>query len=247
MVSEAKPVNGPSKFSFALSTINEASLSDWPPEEIRNHPKLLFHQRGAMHEIQRHLPQILKTVIWTPYPVKSFTLKGSSQNGQNIEIAYFLFPTKHPVEQADAIAQVIFRVRLGAIAGEIEQCWVDALRPEELSEYNIRQINEAEGGVMRFQLKDLNVHATPKAEPMFEFQNLGEVSFECPTVVKTVLFIHYGLIRASLRGGEDHYEFMGRLYSSTNPQETGEQHIGKLFIWAYGSRDCPRYETKFEN
>jgi hypothetical protein len=72
--------------------------------------------------------------------------------------------------------------------------------------------------------------ATPKAEKMFEFSGLPQVEFEFEGIVKTVLFIHCGRVRASLQGGKDYYEIVGRLYKSDNPQETGENHVGKLYI-----------------
>lgn len=141
---EARPVNGPALFDFSLQDIQETSLPDWPPVEIRDHPMLLFHQRGAMPEVQKHLTFIKTTKMWSPYPIRSFSLNEASQDGMIVRVAYFLFPSLKPVEQADAVAQVIFRIKLGAAPGDFEECWIDALRENELSDVNRNQIREAE-------------------------------------------------------------------------------------------------------
>jgi hypothetical protein len=86
---------------------------------------------------------------------------------------------------------------------------------------------------MKYRIADLNMFITPKADKMSEFSGIGHVDFEFPKLVKTVLFINCGLVRASLRGGQDHYEVVGRLYESSNPKETGENHVGKLFVHVY--------------
>ena len=46
--------------------------------------------------------------------------------------------------------------------------------------------------------------------------------------------------------GEDRYEIVGRLYSTNNPQQNGENHVGKLFIYVYGYPDSIRFETVVE-
>ena len=68
---------------------------------------------------------------------------------------------------------------------------------------------------------------------MFEFEGLSEIEFDFPSKIQVALAISCGLVRASLRGGKDHYEVVFRLYEGTNPQETGENHIGKLYIYVH--------------
>ncbi len=58
-----------------------------------------------------------------------------------------------------------------------------------------------------------------------------------------------GLVRASRQGGEDHYEVVFRLYESSNPRETGENHIGKLYVRVFGQHGNYRfvpYVERFE-
>jgi hypothetical protein len=81
---------------------------------------------------------------------------------------------------------------------------------------------------------------------MFRLRGIGDVAFEFPVVVRTVLFIHCGGVRTSLGGAMDYLEIVGRLYSSANPQQTNEKHVGKLYIRAHGSPENPRYETSIE-
>lgn len=88
---------------------------------------------------------------------------------------------------------------------------------------------------MKHRVSELNMFATPKAERMFDFEGLGDVEFKFPKSVRTVLFIHCGLVRASVRDSSltDYYEVVGRLYESDNPQDNDERHAGKLYIWVY--------------
>lgn len=99
---------------------------------------------------------------------------------------------------------------------------------------------------MKYRLKDMKIFTTPKAEKMFEFRGLSEISFEFPGVVKTILFIQCGQVRGSLRGGKDYYEIVGRLYESDNPQETGENHVGKIYIYVHDHPHATRFETSVE-
>lgn len=99
---------------------------------------------------------------------------------------------------------------------------------------------------MRYKIGELQIFATPKAEPMFQFQDLPNVTFEFSGLVNTILFIHCGLVRASLRGGEDHYEVVGRLYSTYHPNHNEEKHEGKLYVRVYGKPASPRFETLVE-
>jgi hypothetical protein len=95
---------------------------------------------------------------------------------------------------------------------------------------------------MNYVLKDLIVHVTPKTEEILELPNFSDISFEFPLEVKTVLFIHYGLVKSS----NPYHEIVGRLYSSEHPQETDENHIGKLYINVFVYHDNVNYETSYE-
>ncbi len=67
---------------------------------------------------------------------------------------------------------------------------------------------------------------------MKEFDVLGWLEFEFPKLIRTILFIHCGYIN-NRKNGDNCYEAVGRLYESNNPEDTGEDHIGKLYINVY--------------
>lgn len=81
---------------------------------------------------------------------------------------------------------------------------------------------------------------TSKAETLFKFRSIAHVEFSFPKTIKTILFIHCNKL------GYDEYEACGRLYASDNPQATGEDHIGKLFIRFEGSYEWEKYKTSVE-
>jgi hypothetical protein len=99
---------------------------------------------------------------------------------------------------------------------------------------------------MKYRLSELQLFATPKAEKMFDFQGLSEAEFDFPSNIQVALAISCGLVRASLRGGEDHYEVVFRLYEGANPQETSENHIGKLYVLVYGHPFNTTFKTTVE-
>ena len=98
---------------------------------------------------------------------------------------------------------------------------------------------------MKYKLEKLNIHITPKAEKMSGFPGIAWVEFEFPKPVRTALFIHCGYITKGKRGN-NYYEIVGRLYESENPRETGENHIGKLYIYVHNFPSNVRYETYYE-
>lgn len=98
---------------------------------------------------------------------------------------------------------------------------------------------------MKVKLENLNVFITPKADKMNEFDRIGWLEFEFPKMIRTILFIHCGFIK-NRKDGDDCYEVVGRLYESDNPRETGEDHIGKLYIYVYDYPENVRYETFYE-
>jgi len=95
---------------------------------------------------------------------------------------------------------------------------------------------------MKYRLSDLKLFATPKAEKMFEFKELTNVEFEFPSTVRVALAISRGLVR----GGEDYYEVVLRLYQGANPQQTNENHVGKLYIAVLGYPDHTTFRTSVE-
>lgn len=99
---------------------------------------------------------------------------------------------------------------------------------------------------MKYKLSELQIFTHPKAEAMFGFPHVGFVEFEFPGIVRTLLFIHCGVVRSSVRGGTDYQQAVARIYESDDPQGNDENHIGKLYIDMHGYPDDIRYETKIE-
>lgn len=91
-----------------------------------------------------------------------------------------------------------------------------------------------------YKVNQLKIHMTPKAETLLKFPSIALVEFSFPKTIKTILFIHCNKL------GYDKYEACGRLYASDNPQATGEEHIGKLFIRFEGTYEGKRYKTTVE-
>ena len=91
--------------------------------------------------------------------------------------------------------------------------------------------------------------ATPKFEPAFQVNGLPYVTFEYPRKIAVAVGYHFGLVRASRHGGEDHYEAVFELYEN----DPGDCHDpstvpwnAKLYIWIYGSLDDPTFKVKVE-
>lgn len=91
-----------------------------------------------------------------------------------------------------------------------------------------------------FKVHQLKVHMTPKAETLLKFPSIGNVEFYFPKSIKTILFIRCN------KFDYDKYECCGRLYASDNPRDTGENHIGELFIRFTGSSGGKEYKTIIE-
>lgn len=99
---------------------------------------------------------------------------------------------------------------------------------------------------MLYAIRDLQVLTTPKAEKIFEFTKFPTAEFDFPKRIQTLLFGECILIRGSLRGGKDFYQAVARIYESANPQQTGEKHVGKLYVSVYDHPYATRFETKVE-
>ncbi len=91
-----------------------------------------------------------------------------------------------------------------------------------------------------YKVNQLKIHMTPKAETLLKFPSIAHVEFFFPKTIKTILFIHCTKL------GYDEYEACGRLYATNNPKNTGENHIGELFIRFTGSSEGKEYETTIE-
>jgi|GEM_PF-4326098 len=159
-VSDIKPINGDSKYSFKLSQFPEVQLSDWPTLDAKE-----FGWDAAKKEIARHWDILSGMSIWSPYPTLSYSLGGADapflvwdelikneinrkivemdiERNSKVHIRYFLFPIKNPEYQDQAVAQVMIEMMPNAAPGDFK-AWVDALGNDELSPENFTDIRNA--------------------------------------------------------------------------------------------------------
>jgi hypothetical protein len=95
---------------------------------------------------------------------------------------------------------------------------------------------------MKYKIRDLIAHVTPRAEKITEFLKFPLVEFEFPKSVKTVLFTNCDYISNGPRG-ENYFEVIGQLFESENPRETGENLVGRLYVFVHNYPSNGRYET----
>ncbi len=139
---ELQPLSGLAKHCFRLDDLHRVELTDWPPPAVRNDPERSRSWREAEQIAEQYRATIRVATIASPYPARSHCLGAAGADPSQVQLSYLLFPVLWPVSQNQAVAQAIFRIDrvTGAVLG-----WVDALRPQELSEENRREIHEAGG------------------------------------------------------------------------------------------------------
>jgi len=143
-VIEIQPLSGDRRHRFRLDDLHPAQLPDWPPAAIRDDPRRLQAWHDAEAAAQPYRSVIHAASIWSPYPVRSQCLSAASTDPVQIQLRYLLFPVPWPVSQNQAVAQAVFLIDRdsGTVRG-----WLDALRVQELSEENRREILEAGGEI----------------------------------------------------------------------------------------------------
>jgi hypothetical protein len=139
---ELEPLSGAAKHRFRLDDLHRVELSDWPPPAVRNDPERSRSWREAEQVAQQYQTAIHLAAIASPYPARSHCLGAAAADHAQLRLSFLLFPVLWPVSQNQAVAQAIFRI--DRVSGEVRG-WVDALRPQELSEENRREIHEAGG------------------------------------------------------------------------------------------------------
>ncbi|HVO21998.1 MAG TPA: hypothetical protein VMW56_00055 [Candidatus Margulisiibacteriota bacterium] len=142
MPPELHPLSGTPRHRFRLDDLHLAQLADWPPAAIRNDPERSGRRQEAERCAETYRPRIDEALIFSPYPARSYCLGTADSEAAELRLSFLLFPVLWPVSQNQAVAQAVFRVDCST--GEIRG-WVDALRPQELSEENRREIHEAGG------------------------------------------------------------------------------------------------------
>lgn len=141
---ELQPLSGAPRHRFRLDELHQAQLSDWPPAAIRNDPERSRVRHEAERGAEPYHSRIRETVIASPYPARSHCLGAADADASELRLSFLLFPVVWPVSQNQAVAQAVFRI--DRVTGEIRG-WVDALRLQELSDENRREIHEAGGDV----------------------------------------------------------------------------------------------------
>jgi hypothetical protein len=144
MPAELHPLSGTPRHRFRLDDLHLAQLPDWPPAAIRNDPERSGRRQEAEQAAQPYRTRILEAFILSPYPARSYCLGSADAEASELRFAFLLFPVVWPVSQNQAVAQAVFRIERST--REIRG-WVDALRPQELSEENRREIHEAGGEI----------------------------------------------------------------------------------------------------
>lgn len=244
---DIKPYDAPTKFSFTLSNLiqlDETSVDSTISYLLSTNPEYKAEREQAKKEASRHLKTIFATRIWSPYEIKSFYWFSADKTDTYLKLSFDLYAIPAPVHMNYMVGRVHFETPLNALDGQIEKTWISIVSEEEIQE-NIEMLN-GESEIMKYQIGNLQVFTHPKAEKMFEFPSFGHVEFEYPGTVRTLLFISCGQVRGNLRGGEDYYQAVARIYKSSDPQGNDENHIGKLYVDVYGHPGNIRFETKVE-
>lgn len=141
---ELLPLSGVARHRFRIDDLHQAQLPDWPPAAIRDDPERSRSRSEAEQAAEPYRARVREAVIVSPYPARAHCLGAADADVSEVRLSFLLFPVVWPVSQNQAVAQAVFRIDrvTGALRG-----WVDALRTQELSEENRREIGEAGGEV----------------------------------------------------------------------------------------------------
>ena len=139
---ELQPLSGTAQHRFQLDHLHRAQPPDWPPAAIRMDAERSRLRQEAEHDAAPYEARVNAATIGAPYPARSYCLGAADADASELRLSFLLFPVVWPVSQNQAVAQAVFRI--DRITGEIRG-WVDALRPQELSDENRREIREAGG------------------------------------------------------------------------------------------------------
>jgi hypothetical protein len=140
MPPELYPLSGTPRHRFRLDDLHLVQLSDWPPAVVRNDPERSSRRQEVEQGAEPYRTRIREALILSPYPARSYCLGTADTEASELCLSFLLFPVVWPMSQNQAVAQAVFRV--DPVTGDLRG-WVDALRPQELSEENRREIHEA--------------------------------------------------------------------------------------------------------
>lgn len=139
---ELRPLDGSLRHQFRLADLHKAQLPDWPPAVIRNDPERLALWGEVEAAVKPYEGALTTAPIFSPYPARSSCVGAAEVAGSCLRVRYLLFPVLWPVSQNQAVAQAVFEI--DRTTGEIRG-WVDALRLQELTAENQREILEGGG------------------------------------------------------------------------------------------------------
>jgi len=131
------PIKGPAKYSFTLATLRRTRLPNWPPRAD-------MIVREAEEELRHFWSFLSARQIWSPYPIRAYSLASASYHGDKLLARYFLFPVERPTVQNQAVAQLVceFGIDGDSVTANF---LVDALAENELTNENIADIRSAVG------------------------------------------------------------------------------------------------------
>jgi hypothetical protein len=139
---ELLPLSGSVRHRFRLDDLHRAQLTDWPPATIRNDAERSRLRLEAEQAATAYAASLTAVIIASPYPARAQCLGAADADAAEVRLSFLLFPVVWPISQNQAVAQAVFRI--DRATGDIRG-WVDALRPQELSEENRHEIREAGG------------------------------------------------------------------------------------------------------
>lgn len=142
------PCNGPRRYPVRLGDVRRIRPK-WPgyvPPEVycRDDPLFHFAEKMLASSADSAYPDPVRLLVWSPYPTCSYCFGHFGLHTAGKPWArYWLFPTPEPTQQNHAVAQLIIEFSQTAKGDTEFRCWVDALRENELTEENRKQIAEA--------------------------------------------------------------------------------------------------------
>ena len=137
-----RPLEGSWRHEFRLTDLRKVTLPDWPPGVIRDDPGRMALWREAERAVEQYGGTLAPATICSPYPARSSCLGAAASDGSNLQLRFLLFPVLWPVSQNQAVAQAVFQI--DRVSGDVHG-WVDALRTQELTAENRREIVEGGG------------------------------------------------------------------------------------------------------
>ena len=132
-----EPKNGEARHTHRLLSLRQIErLDDWPPESGSGYEDERW--RSSLSQLER---SVLHGELKSSYPLCSWTRGRLDFSGEDVRFTYYVFSTKAPRRQAEAVGQIIATAKEG---GEfVDQIWLDELALAELTPEQEAQIQRA--------------------------------------------------------------------------------------------------------